>query len=331
MFSIKILNKLISFALASFFLFTFSFAFIDYKQQLENNLEFVSLLERVEAFNSENEEPLAGENQNNSPVETIKSGNEALLTSYSKLSNYNSYYSEMTGTLSTTTLGFPLSISISVKSIKYENGDFLQEIIAKEVGNTFGGQSGAIIYFYKKEDNLIYKNNAWSVTYIGNKVSPNYGKKWDAQLPADYYDSFHSYPWEPLYEIDNRTIVENTFFKVESDNYTSAPKYYTSHNLNPQLSTKKYLSFLSSALEIVEEDFVRAVNFQNLAVYAIIDENLNIISLRFKEQYNFTVSGFIGNVRVTVTSKCISEMTYIYNQINQNIDYPRPELPVLEE
>jgi hypothetical protein len=327
MFSAKLFNQ-ITIALAIvFFLSATISTLADIRQENSIRMQFTELVQDVDVFNSEHSS-LLNKPEQQEPVKEISpftSGKQALVTAYSNYENATSYYNESYGRMNFSALNFPFEIELWIKNMQYENGDFIQEIVAKEVGTLFGGKKGAMIAYYKKSDNVVYRNFTWNVTKQENKWVPRFTSHWSAQTLSGYIAEFGAAPGTPIYEVTNKTTVEELFFQKVKGSGNVVKEYHVQYKLNPILSTKLYISFITYVLDIVENDFVKSLSFKELTVSAIVDKNGNLSMTRYKELFDFTVMvRQWGGIHISAT--CHSEITYLYTLFNEPIPYDRPAI-----
>ena len=291
-------------------------------------MEFTQLLQDVDVFNNQHSSFLNENDQDIiQPIEEVdyfQNGKDAIVDAYKNYQQASSYYSEAYGKLTVSALSFPFSVELWMTTAKYENGDLVQQIIAKEVGDFFGGKIGAMIAFYKISDDLIYKNFTWSVSKAQNKWVANFGSNWQTQTPDDYVREFGATIGTSIYKVDYTTTVKELYFEKIKDSQNNLREYHIQYNLNPTLSTKLYKGFISYVLSIVEPDFVKSLNFKESIVSAIVDSAGNLKTARYKDTYDFTA--YLRKFGIYVTASCNSEMSYMYTAFNEPINYERPNV-----
>lgn len=326
MFSAKMFNKFTVLLAVIFFLSAIISTISDIQYESNVRMEFSQLVEEANLFNNEHitevEEYVSSMPTSNVAYETAET---AILGAYNNYENANSYYSEISGTLYITNVeGIKLNVgfNINIKNILYPNGDFLQEIIVGEIGTFFGGKSAGMAFFYDAETDLIYRN--FTGIAVQKLDSVSFTSSWTSQPSQSYIDKFGAPLTQSIYDVNRKTIVRELFFqKVFGANGTTK-EYHVQYELNPVLSTKLYLSFITNILDLVEKDFVKSLRFQSLVVSAIIDENGNLKLAKYKEKYDFTVYVRMWGIQLTATA--LSNMNYLFCSFNEEITYPKPQI-----
>ncbi|PKK95798.1 MAG: hypothetical protein CVV59_01875 [Tenericutes bacterium HGW-Tenericutes-4] len=328
MFSAKLFNQITIALVIIFFLSATISTITDIQQENNIRLQFTELLQEVNGFNSTHSNyvsmPTPEEPETNYES-LLKDGKEALVAGFSNYKTANSYYSEAYGKMSFSALNFPLEVEFWIKNIQYSDGDFVQEIVAKEVGTLFGGKKASMVVYYKKTDNLVYRNFTWTVNFVQNKWVASYNNNWTKQALANFIIEFDVAPGTSIYEVTSKTAFEELYYQNVIGVGNKTKEHHIQYKLNPSLSTKAYKGFLSYVLNFIEEDFVKSVSFKELTVSAIVDANSYLSMSKYKERFGFSV--FIrqwGNI--TISGICSSEMTYMYMLFNQDIPYEKPNI-----
>jgi hypothetical protein len=333
MFSAKSFNKvtmvLVMLLISSIIISTFA----DVRSDFHIQLEFERLLSDVDEFNELHAAFLLDNEQEDIAPAQLKyeTSEEALVAAYENYYNAESYYYENSGRLTAKVIGYPIKIDFWIKAALYLNGDYFQEVIAKEVGTTFGGKKGAFGLFYSAETNTVYRVFSWNVEEInGTWCSDFIPASWGRQTIEDYTEEFGGPPNSSIYEVNTRTAVkENYYNTIKVPGTNQITEYHVNYELNAILSTKMYLGFLSYTLDFVEEGFLRSLSFKTLDVSAIIDNEGYLKTARYNETYNFTV--YVKMAGIQATAVCTSKMTYNFMLFNQPIPLERPGIKVFNE
>jgi len=325
MFSAKKFNYITYLLITIFFLSVTISTIADITKENSIRMQFNALLKDVELFNSEHSSYLTEVPPPSEPSSLVEyySSQDALVAGYNNYKEATSYYSEAYGRLTFSALNFPFEIDLWITNIQYTDGDFVQIIVAKEVGTLFNGKKGGLISYYKKADNKVYNNFTWTVSKQNNKWVPHFTGKWTQQSIEQYEEEFGAFPGTSIYDVTRRTAAEELYFNKIKNGRNEVREYNIQYKLNPVLSTKLYKNFLSYVLNIVQQDFVQKVEFKKLTLSSVIDANGYLKMSKYDEEFNFTVKvEQWGNVSLSAT--CYSEITYMFMLFNQTIPYEKP-------
>ncbi|PKK95800.1 MAG: hypothetical protein CVV59_01885 [Tenericutes bacterium HGW-Tenericutes-4] len=326
MFSAKTFNKLTAILLIIFLLSVTIQTSSDILRENIIIVEFAQLLHEVNLFNIEHLNLLDYNGSDTAlPInegDSSLTSKKVLVDAYKNLSEATSYYSEAYGKLNISALKYSFSIELWITKIKYENGDFFQQIIAKEIGNFFGGETGAMTLYYSVDKDMVYRNFTWDVKLVQGKWVTVMGNARRVRSLAEYIYEVGSTPEVMVYDINNKTTVEELFFQKKKDSQNNFSEYNIQFSLNPTLSTKAYFSFISYIMDIFQKDAAKNLNFKKLTVSAIIDAKGNLKTARYEERYLLLLD--VNQLGIQLTADCNSEMRYIYTSFNQTINYPRP-------
>ncbi|MGD9901460.1 MAG: hypothetical protein AB7S44_02855 [Spirochaetales bacterium] len=334
MFSAKLFNKFTLILAAMFFLSVIISTVADIQNDNYIQFEFNQLLEEVESFNANHLSSIDSSN-----IETIypvdqeyahyTSGKQALINSFSNLDNATSYYNEAYGTLSTSILGVALDIDMSFVMARYENGNMVYQIVARETSNNFGGKMGAIMFYYDKVTNKIYHNSTWTLENANGVWNPVYSStSWKTKTIEEFIANYWGEPDSPLFKINNATTIEEVFFKqISSQDESENGQYHVQYKLHPILSTGVYGKFITEALNTIEPDLVRDLNFKEVIMSAIISKYGELQTMKLKQNLDFVI--YIRKYNVVFTKNCNFNMTYMYSLYNQPIPFEVPTIPGL--
>jgi len=302
----------------------------DIQKETNIKMEFSQLLEDVNVFNNEHSNLLANEEEETTVTDedSFQTGEDAIVAGYENFENATSYYSQSYGVLNFNALSFPFAVELWITSVQYPDGDFVQEILAKEVGTFLGGKIGLMMAYYKKSENIVYRNFTWEVAKVDGEWVPNFYNVWSPQTVEEYIAEFGAAPGAPIYDVSTKTTVEELFFQKIKDGDNKIKEYHIQYTLNPTLSTKLYLSFIKYVLDIIQEGFVRSLSFKEITVSAIVDANGYLQTAKYKEKYDFRV--YVEKWNVFISASCNSEMNYMYTLYNQEIPYEKPIIPIPE-
>jgi hypothetical protein len=326
-FSAKIFNSFTAILAILFFLSAIISTVSDIQKEASIKLEFSKLVNEVNAFNVKHESLLNSGIDNEEIYEeqsSYNSSKEALVDGYKNYYNADSYYSEGYGVVRAEAYGFPLYVELWIKTILYKDGDFIQEVMAKEANDTFGGKKGGMIIYYNAEEDLVYRNYTWKLQTVNGEYEPVFNSAWTTQATEEYMAEFGGRPGKSIYEINNRTAANEMFYRQVKDSKGDTTEHHIQYMLNPTLSTKLYKNFISYALGIVKENLVKTLTFEELTVSAIVDSQGNLKTARYKEQYAFSI--YVERVNLHVSAKATSEMNYNYISFNQPINYEKPQV-----
>ena len=251
MFSVKRFNNFTALLAIIFFLSATISTISDITRESSINFEFSQLLEDVDTFNNEHANFLQENNMDVTEpvineVNSYQTGQEALVDAYNNYEKATSYYSEAYGKITAFAPGFSLSLELWVTNVQYPDGDFIQEVVVKEVGTLFGGKRGATLVYYKASENSVYRNFTWSVAQVQNKWVPNFNNAFIKQTVSQYIEEFGAEPGTSIYDVNNRTTVEELFFQKVKDSHNDVKEYHIQYKLNPTLSTKLYIGFFNT-------------------------------------------------------------------------------------
>lgn len=304
-----------------FFSATFSIV-TDIKKEEALRTEFEQLLSEVELFNESLNITDDGGDEDREEIE-VTDPKELLLSAFGGLDNATSYYSEVGGKIYATVMDYTVDVDLSYRMALYPNGDFVQEIMGWSSSGFFKGENRALLIYYDAAENIIYRNYiANNASKINGKLVFNYDQNaWKKQPIEDYKKEF-GIPEEKGVGTSNYVINEMTATKQVS--YLELPTndgmmYSIGYQLNSTLATERYVVFISRALEMLKEGFLKELSIAELNVYATVDSYGDMVSMIFDERFQFTIS-----FGVTATASCTSDFTYMFANINEEISYPRP-------
>ena len=213
MFSAKKFNYITYLLITIFFLSVTISTIADITKENSIRMQFNALLKDVELFNSEHSSYLTEVTPPSEPsLIEFYSSQDALVAGYNNYKEATSYYSEAYGRLTFSALNFPFEIDLWITNIQYSDGDFIQTIVAKEVGTLFNGKKGGLISYYKKSDNKVYNNFTWIVSKQNNKWVPHFTNKWTQQSLEQYEAEFGAFPGTSIYDVTRRTAAEEIYF-----------------------------------------------------------------------------------------------------------------------
>ena len=287
----------------------------------EYNLYFDNLLSAVNEFNANNND---NDTYNEGNIDDeldqhqilFTNASQALSSAYTQLNDADSYYSDATINFNAESSLKTLNINIHIKQVQYEDGDFLQEIILDETTNIFTPSNFAFLIFYKKSSNKIYRKNAVEVTKLSNSFNVEYPSVWNSIPLSLYISSGNTYPWIPPYIINDRTVIEQTFFNNAAINNA---RYQAQAALNSTLASTNFLKYLKHLFSTFKNDLLDSIQHRGLTVSTILNDKGEPLKIIYDSTFKLNF-----NHALLTSSNCTMELDYSFNSFNKLVNYEKP-------
>lgn len=290
--------------------FAIGYVIIDYSNKVNAQNQLNSLITNTNNINSRvdaEKKSKASNGINLSPNKQLfDNGKDALISSYNKLYNANSFYVEASGTFVTTVMGVTAKAGMKIKTIRFNENKKYDEKL-----NYFISASGFKSFVEPQTNNgkkilKTFDNYQVYETKVVNNQIADYS---NARFFSSDKEKIIS---ENLFIINEDTINNITYFKIKKDRNGNPLQYYVQAEMNPSLALTDFAKFMEYSAESLKTPV-----YSKFVVTACIDKNGNLTSMTTSDKSVIVRETPLG------VKDCPCEVVLNYNvsKINEQIQF----------